>query len=129
MAKIYRVIEIKLKQFKKMSIQSLTYQQSVFKSYHSDRHFSEFLPTRRRQKSTGIDMKQNYVTDTQFITPSYLNRFSLSHCQISKFLVMCFLQIPSHVINVATLPCEKLVLENKRQSRKDVVINKVELRI
>jgi len=38
--------------------------QSVFKRYHSDKHLQEFLPTRWRQKSTGIDMEQNYVTDT-----------------------------------------------------------------
>ena len=62
MAKIYRVIQIKLNQFKKSSIWSLTYQQSVFKRYHSDKHFSEFLPTTRRQKSTGIYMEHNYVT-------------------------------------------------------------------
>jgi len=43
MAKFYRVIQMKLNQFKKMSISSLTYQQSVFKRYHSDKHFSEFL--------------------------------------------------------------------------------------
>jgi len=42
MAKIYRVIRIKLNQFKKMSIWSLTCQQSVFKRYHSDKHLSEF---------------------------------------------------------------------------------------
>jgi len=47
-----------------MFIWSMTYQQSVFKCYHSGNHFSEFLPTRWRQKSTGIDMKQNYVTVT-----------------------------------------------------------------
>ena len=47
-----------------MSMGPLTYQQSVFKRYHSDKHFSEFLPTRWRQKSTGIDMAQNYVTVT-----------------------------------------------------------------
>jgi len=35
-----------------MSTWSLTYQQSVFKRYHSDKYFSEFLPTRWRQKST-----------------------------------------------------------------------------
>jgi len=29
-----------------------------------DKHFLEFLPTRRRQKSTGRDMEQNYVTVT-----------------------------------------------------------------
>jgi len=42
MAKIYRVIRIKLSQFKKMSIWSLTYQQSVFNRYLSDKHFSVF---------------------------------------------------------------------------------------
>ena len=41
-----------------MSVWSLTYRQSVFKRYHSGRHFSEFLPTKRRQKSVGIDMEQ-----------------------------------------------------------------------
>jgi len=35
-----------------------------FKFYHSDKHFSEFLPTWWRQKLTGIDIEQNYVTVT-----------------------------------------------------------------
>jgi len=64
MAKIYRVIRIKLNQFERVSIWSVTYQQSVFKRYLSNEHLSEFLPTRWRQKSTGIDMEQNYVTVT-----------------------------------------------------------------
>jgi len=42
-----------------------TYQKSAFKRYHSDRHLSEFLPTRWRQKSAGVDMEQNYVTVTR----------------------------------------------------------------
>jgi len=42
MAKIDHVIRIKLNQFKKMDIWSLTYQQSVCKRYHSDKHFSDF---------------------------------------------------------------------------------------
>ena len=41
-----------------MSMRSLTYQQSVFKCYHSDKHFSEFLPTRWRRKSTGTDREK-----------------------------------------------------------------------
>jgi len=45
-----------------MSTLSLTHRQSVFERCHSDRRFSEFLPARWRQKSTGIDMEQNYVT-------------------------------------------------------------------
>ena len=45
-----------------MPIWSLTCQHSVFERYHSDKHFPEFLPTRWRQKSTGIDLEQNYVT-------------------------------------------------------------------
>jgi len=48
----------------------LTYQQSVFKRYYSDKHFSEFLPTRWRQKPTAIDMEQNYVTVTLCIFPT-----------------------------------------------------------
>jgi len=48
-----------------MTIRSLTDQQSVFKRYYSDKHFSqEFLPTRWRQKSTGENMEQNYITVT-----------------------------------------------------------------
>jgi len=39
-----------------------------------DRHFSEFLPTRWRQKSSVIDMEQNYVTVTLCI--SKLIRFT-----------------------------------------------------
>ena len=62
MAKIYHVIQINWTSLLKMSTWSLTYQQSVFKRYHSDNHFSEFLPTRWRRKSTVIDMEQNYVT-------------------------------------------------------------------
>jgi len=39
-----------------MSVWSLTYQTNkLFKRYHSDKHFSEFLNTRWRQKSTGIE--------------------------------------------------------------------------
>jgi len=67
MAKIYCVIQKNwISYFKKMSIWSLTYQQSLFKRYHSDKHFSEFLPTRWRQKSTGTDMEQNYYFPRKF---------------------------------------------------------------
>ena len=47
-----------------MSIWSLTYQQSVFKRHHSDKHFSGFSLTKWRQKSTGIDTERHYVTVT-----------------------------------------------------------------
>jgi len=49
-----------------MTVWLLTYWQSIFKRYYSDKHshVSEFLRTRWRQKSTGIDMEQNYVTVT-----------------------------------------------------------------
>jgi len=57
-----------------MSIWLLTYhyQQSVFKRCHSDKHLSAFLPrpTRWRQKSTGMDKEQNYVTVTLCIPRS-----------------------------------------------------------
>jgi len=65
MAKIYRVIQIKLNQLvQEKSITINDFQQIVFKRYHSGKLFSEFLPTRWRQKSTGIDMEQNCVTVT-----------------------------------------------------------------
>ena len=57
-AKIYRVIQIKLNQLVYVHMITPTYQQSVFKRYHRGKHFSEFSPTRWRQKSTGIDMKE-----------------------------------------------------------------------
>ena len=44
-----------------MSMWALTYQQGVLKRYHSGKRFSEFLVTRWRQKSTGMDMEQNYA--------------------------------------------------------------------
>ena len=63
MAKIYCVVEIKPNQFKKMSIWSLTYQQSVL-ALSQWQTCLRVLPTRWRQKSTDIDMEQNYVTVT-----------------------------------------------------------------
>jgi len=51
-----------------MSIRSPTCQQSVFKRYHGDKTFIRVLPTRWRQKSTGIDMEQNYATVTLCIS-------------------------------------------------------------
>jgi len=67
MAKIYRVIQVglglKLNQVE--NVHTMTdLPKSLFKHHHSDKHLSEFLPTRWRQKSTGIDTEQNYVTVT-----------------------------------------------------------------
>ena len=59
---------VKALKVKKMSIWSLTYQQSVFKCYHSDKHLSVF-PARWRPKSTGIDMEQNYIIVAICIKP------------------------------------------------------------
>jgi len=54
MAKIYRVVQIKLNQLIYENVHNydhyLTYQKSVFKRFYGDKHFSEFLPTRWRQK-------------------------------------------------------------------------------
>jgi len=54
-----------------MCIWSPTYQQSVFKRCHSDKHFSDFLPTRWRQKSTGTDVEQDDFTVTLCISDSW----------------------------------------------------------
>ena len=45
-------------------ISDLPTKRIYFKRYHRDKHFSDFLPTRWRKKSTGIDMEQNHVTVT-----------------------------------------------------------------
>jgi len=62
MAKICRVIQIKLNQLCPHA--SLTYQQSAFKRYHSDKHFSD------GGKNQPTDMEQNYVTVTLCTVPS-----------------------------------------------------------
>jgi len=69
-----------------MSIWLLTYQQSVFKYYRSDKHLSEFLRTRWRQKSTGIDM-ENDVTVTLCI-----NRVA-QHMLRDALVLFSFLEI------------------------------------
>jgi len=43
-----------------MPMWSLTYQQSVFKCYHTDKHFSEFLYLQDGGKNE-LDMEQNDV--------------------------------------------------------------------
>ena len=50
----------------------MTWEQGVFKRYHSDKHFSQFFPTRRRQKSTGIDADQNCIAVALCILFRYL---------------------------------------------------------
>ena len=73
-----------------MSIWSLTDQQSVFKCYHSDKHFSQFLPTRWRQKWTWIDMQQNYITVTRCINVVVLMANDLCwNSRGSWFLGLC----------------------------------------
>jgi len=48
-----------------MSILSPSYQQSVFKHYHSDKYLSEFyLQDGDKNQLYSIDMEQNYVTVT-----------------------------------------------------------------
>jgi len=56
-----------------MSIRSLTYQQSVFKCYHGDKHFSEFLLRRWRQKINWH--RPRYGTKLRHCHPVYCNDF------------------------------------------------------
>jgi len=69
MAKFYRVIQIKLNELVSENVYMITDlpTKNIFKCYLGDEHFKEFLPTRWRQKSTGIDMEQNDVTVTLYI--------------------------------------------------------------
>jgi len=60
------------------------YQQSLFNRHHSDKHFSSFLPTRWRQKSTGT----LYETKLRHCHPVYVLRlkavgYRLSFCTSS----------------------------------------------
>jgi len=55
MAKIYRVIQLKLNQFKKMSTWSPTQTKHISALLQWRTFLLEFLPPRRQQKSTGID--------------------------------------------------------------------------
>ena len=83
-----------------MSIWSLTYQQSVFKRYHSDKHFSEFLPTRWQQKSTRIDMEQHYVTVTLCIW-HVSSRSGEAGCKLLRLLT-CLLTLWDCCASVTT---------------------------
>jgi len=75
-----------------MSIRSATYQQSVFKRYHSDKHLSEFH-LQDGGKNQLADMEQNYVIssdvfvyqgpDLQFIK----NLFITKSGEFRSFLV------------------------------------------
>ena len=98
MAKIYRVIQINLNQrlFNKMSIWSLTYQRSVFKRCQSDKHFSEFLPTRWRQKSTATKLRQchsMYSPSTLLLFKPAWWTLSLSPSILYSFLVSLCLKL------------------------------------
>jgi len=62
MAKTYRVIQITLNHFKKMSVSDLPTKR--IKALSQRQTYMRVLPTRWRQKSTGTDMEQNYVTVT-----------------------------------------------------------------
>jgi len=60
MAKIYRVIQIKLNQLVYENVHLITgLPTKRILALSLDKHFSELLPTRWRRKSTGIDMEQN----------------------------------------------------------------------
>ena len=63
-----------------MSIRSLTYQQSVFKRYHSDKHFSEFLPTRWWRKRAGTKLRHCHRIYT-------LEQFTISEAKIFRYII------------------------------------------
>jgi len=61
----------------------------AYLSAHSDKHLSDFLPTRWRQKSTGIDMEQNYVTVTVCIHGSWAHSSPQPKRQLGRFSRFC----------------------------------------
>jgi len=74
MAKIYRVIQIKLIQFvsRKCPYDDRPTNEASLRAISQWQTFLRVLPTRWRQKSTGIDVEQNYVTVTPCIVDWYL---------------------------------------------------------
>jgi len=77
MAKIYRVIQIKLNQLVQENVRIITdLPIKRIKRYHSDKNFLDFLHTKWRQKSTGIDMEQNYATVIQCICRHVTHEYS-----------------------------------------------------
>ena len=51
--------------------------------------FSEFLPTRWRQKSTGIDMKLNYVTVTPCVSNAVRESYAFTAATQKTILLSC----------------------------------------
>ena len=65
MAKIYRVIQIKMNQLVQENVHMITDLATKHIQVLSQwQTLSTFLPTRWRQKPTGTDMEQNYVSVT-----------------------------------------------------------------
>ena len=112
-----------------MSVWSLTYHQSVFKRYHSDKTFWEFLPTRWRQISTG----NRYGTKLRNCHPMYnisdnddnnrfpeIPRYWSAHRGIFVTLFSCVKSYstsqknrvlssqPCHLLPASWLPCSEI---------------------
>jgi len=81
MANIDLVIQIKLNQLVSENVHVSTDlpTKRIYRC-HSDKHFSEFLPTTYRRKSTGIDKEQNYVNVTLCRPIKETVIFSKSRC-------------------------------------------------
>jgi len=65
--RMHSIARKKLNQLVKESVPmnpDLLTKHRLFKRYHTDKHVSQILPTRWRQKSTGINMEQNCVNVT-----------------------------------------------------------------
>jgi len=86
---------------------SLTYQQNVFRKYHSrPNRFLSGLPTRWRRKTAGVDMKQNYVTVTLCVM------FIVCFCHLFSELMcpkwLCIKHAILHVVTSHT--CRRIVV-------------------
>ena len=77
MAKIYHVIQIKLIQLGHENVHMITdLPAKHIQALSQWQTFLRVLPTRWRQKSTGIDMEQNYVTVTLCIDEYPVDKFN-----------------------------------------------------
>ena len=83
----------------KMSLWSLSCQQSVFKRYHSSKHFWKVLPIRWQRKPAGIEI----TSPSTYVFTNF--KIVFTHRLINKPFLIWLLKTSPHFKYVATLLC------------------------
>ena len=105
-----------ISQFKKMSLWSLTYWQSVFKRHHSDKHFSQsFLPTRWRQNQQIYRTIWNEITSvSRYVTVCRAADRHESLDEVVDDLVVADVLQQQRCVQLARAQCLQHVVERRR---------------